>query len=110
MRGLRLAPRRLQSNRAKHPICYFSTASALPSLSPHGTPSVAALLAWKPEQPVDHVVINGFVRTIRPMKTAHFVAVSDGSSVTPLQAILPIDRASGCAAWLQIACLTCPRY
>ncbi|KAK0625303.1 hypothetical protein B0T17DRAFT_492409 [Bombardia bombarda] len=62
--------------------------------------SVAKLLQWKPTP--DHVadnppqvVINGFVRSVRSMKSIRFVALGDGSSLAPLQAIVDTKHAEG---------------
>lgn len=61
--------------------------------------SVAQLLQWKPKPPekVDHVVVNGFVRSVRSMKAHRFVSLGDGSSLAPLQAVVQADHAEGCA-------------
>jgi asparaginyl-tRNA synthetase len=55
--------------------------------------SVAELLRWRPAKKVDDVVVNGFVRSVRSMKTNRFVALGDGSSLAPLQALVPADHA-----------------
>ncbi|KAI6380642.1 hypothetical protein MCOR25_001578 [Pyricularia grisea] len=57
--------------------------------------SVARLLEWKPTTEAQNVVVDGYVRSVRSMKTASFVALGDGSCLSPLQAIVPVDQASG---------------
>ncbi|SPQ24717.1 36ebabfb-cdbc-4b3f-a3ac-9b839435cb21 [Thermothielavioides terrestris] len=57
--------------------------------------SIAQLLQWKPAERVDNVVVNGFVRSVRPMKTHRFVSLGDGSSLAPLQALVKADGAEG---------------
>ncbi|KAK3899510.1 hypothetical protein C8A05DRAFT_18055 [Staphylotrichum tortipilum] len=59
--------------------------------------SVAELLQWRPADKADNVVVNGFVRSVRPMKSHRFVALGDGSSLAPLQALVAPDDASGLA-------------
>lgn len=58
--------------------------------------SVAQLLQWRPAEKVDDVVVNGFVRSVRSMKAHRFVSLGDGSSLAPLQALVPADHAEGC--------------
>lgn len=53
--------------------------------------SVAELLQWKPAEKADDVTVNGFVRSVRSMKTHRFVSVGDGSSLAPLQALVQAD-------------------
>ncbi|KAK2034834.1 asparaginyl-tRNA synthetase [Colletotrichum zoysiae] len=50
--------------------------------------TVAQFLEWKPETEVKDVVLNGYVRSVRNMKTERFVNVGDGSSRTPVQALV----------------------
>ncbi|KZL70023.1 asparaginyl-tRNA synthetase [Colletotrichum tofieldiae] len=50
--------------------------------------TVAQFLDWKPETEVKDVVLNGYVRSVRNMKTERFVNVGDGSSRTPIQALV----------------------
>lgn len=60
---------------------------------------VARLLEWKPQEgdsDAKDVVVNGFVRSVRAMKSRSFVALGDGSSLAPLQAIVPMNQAEGC--------------
>jgi len=54
------------------------------------------MLQWKPAEKVDGVVVNGYVRSVRAMKTHHFISLTDGSSLAPLQAVVPADHAEGC--------------
>jgi asparaginyl-tRNA synthetase len=65
-------------------------------LSQQPNRSIAELLRWKPAQRVDHVVVNGFVRSVRSMKAHNFVSLGDGSSISPLQALVQTDQADGC--------------
>lgn len=67
--------------------------------------SVARLLEWKPQGEVRDVVVNGFVRSVRSMKSRSFVALGDGSSLASLQALVPTNQAEGCALPLQTPCL-----
>ncbi|PSR81464.1 hypothetical protein BD289DRAFT_484404 [Coniella lustricola] len=66
----------------------------------NGSPwSVAKLLELDlsgqtgPEVP--KVVVNGFIRSVRAMKSRYFVALGDGSSLAPLQALIPKEQAEG---------------
>ncbi len=56
---------------------------------------ISELLKWRPEEKADDVVVNGFVRSVRSMKTHRFIALGDGSSLTPLQALVDADHADG---------------
>lgn len=55
--------------------------------------SIARLLDWKPDGEARDVVVNGFIRSVRSMKSRTFVALGDGSSLAPLQALVPKDQA-----------------
>jgi asparaginyl-tRNA synthetase len=55
--------------------------------------SIAELLQWRPAQAADDVTVNGFVRSVRSMKARRFVALGDGSSLAPLQALVEADHA-----------------
>ncbi|OAA65272.1 asparaginyl-tRNA synthetase [Niveomyces insectorum RCEF 264] len=57
--------------------------------------SVAGWLAWKPADPVPDVAVQGFVRSVRSMKKWSFVTMGDGSSLAPLQAVVPANLADG---------------
>ncbi|KAK7723512.1 asparaginyl-tRNA synthetase [Diaporthe eres] len=59
--------------------------------------SVARLLEWKPQEEVRDVVVNGFIRSVRSMKSRSFVALGDGSSLASLQALVPTNQAQGLA-------------
>ncbi|KAF6832043.1 asparaginyl-tRNA synthetase [Colletotrichum plurivorum] len=50
--------------------------------------TVAQFLEWKPETAVEDVVVNGYVRSVRNMKSEQFVNIGDGSTRTPLQAMV----------------------
>lgn len=50
--------------------------------------SVAHLLQAPPADP-DNVCVNGFIRSIRNQKQRSFASIGDGSSLEPLQALLP---------------------
>ena len=64
--------------------------------------SIAECLRWKPESEEDRVIVQGYVRSVRGMKTHRFVALGDGSSLAPLQAVVPVDtdEAEGCDHYL----------
>ncbi len=64
--------------------------------SQHAPASISGLLEWKPTNPVEKVAVNGFVRSVRAMKSHRFISVGDGSSLAPLQAVVPVDQAEGC--------------
>ncbi|XXH01987.1 asparaginyl-tRNA synthetase [Hypoxylon texense] len=57
--------------------------------------SVEYLLGFKPHEPVSEVKVDGFVRSVRAQKRHCFVSFGDGSSLEPLQAVLPADQAEG---------------
>ncbi|KAK1672138.1 asparaginyl-tRNA synthetase [Colletotrichum godetiae] len=50
--------------------------------------TIAQFLEWKPESEVRNVVVNGYVRSVRNMKTDRFVNIGDGSSRLPIQALV----------------------
>ncbi|OHE92210.1 asparaginyl-tRNA synthetase [Colletotrichum orchidophilum] len=50
--------------------------------------TVAQFLEWKPDTEVKDVVVNGYVRSVRNMKTERFVNIGDGSSRSPIQALV----------------------
>lgn len=61
-------------------------------------PNIASLLARPPlsdDQESQHVVVTGFVRTVRNQKLRSFVEIGDGSTATPLQAVLDPHQAKG---------------
>lgn len=58
---------------------------------------IARLLEWKPQEEARNVVVNGFIRSVRSMKSRSFVALGDGSSIASLQALVPSSQAQGCA-------------
>lgn len=60
------------------------------------TRSVAELLQWRPAEKADDVTVNGFVRSVRSMKAHRFISIGDGSSLAPLQALVPADDAKEC--------------
>ncbi|KAK4157719.1 hypothetical protein C8A00DRAFT_11516 [Chaetomidium leptoderma] len=66
-------------------------------VSHQATRSVAELLQWRPPVKADDVVVNGFVRSVRSMKAHRFVALGDGSSLAPLQALVQADHAEDLA-------------
>ncbi|KAI1762896.1 asparaginyl-tRNA synthetase [Hypoxylon sp. FL1150] len=57
--------------------------------------NVAHLLHFMPLQPIPGIKIDGFIRSIRAQKKHHFVALGDGSSLDPIQAVIPSDQAEG---------------
>jgi aspartyl/asparaginyl-tRNA synthetase len=63
----------------------------------HNATQVAKLLDDSASSPTEQVTVNGFVRSVRSQKSRSFVALGDGSSIEPLQAVLPADRADGYA-------------
>jgi hypothetical protein len=69
----------------------FSSSSRSPSRQ--ATRPIAHLLRWKPTEKVDNVVVHGYVRSVRSMKSHSFVSLGDGSSLAPLQAVIPADHA-----------------
>lgn len=72
----------------------------------NGAPtSIAKLLDWKPQVEARDVVVNGFVRSVRTMKARSFVALGDGSSLAPLQALVPTNQAEGYDRILRRVCL-----
>lgn len=83
-----------------------ASASASASASDNvASRSVARLLEWKPQEEVRDVVVNGFVRSVRSMKSRSFVALGDGSSLASLQALVPTNQAQGCGLSFQTPCL-----
>ncbi|KAI3395343.1 hypothetical protein diail_1399 [Diaporthe ilicicola] len=57
--------------------------------------TIARTLEWKPKDASPDFVVEGFIRSVRSMKSASFVAIGDGSSLAPLQAVLPAKEAEG---------------
>lgn len=66
----------------------------------HSRP-IARLLEWKPQEEARDVVVNGFIRSVRSMKSRSFVALGDGSSLASLQALVPTSQAEGCGSFFQ---------
>ncbi|KAH8819795.1 asparaginyl-tRNA synthetase-like protein [Xylogone sp. PMI_703] len=74
-----------------------ATAPSLHRSRPPARPAPAAvpiskLLASQPADP-DNVTVNGFVRSIRQLKSRSFASIGDGSSLEPLQALLTPEQA-----------------
>ncbi len=84
-----LAPRRVSSFRR-----HVSQAQQVQQAQ-QASRSISDLLKWRPAEKTDSVVVNGFVRSVRAMKTHRFVALGDGSSLAPLQALVEADHADG---------------
>lgn len=59
------------------------------------TRTIADLLDFKPPEPVPDTTANGWVRSVRAQKQHHFVSIGDGSSLVPIQAVVPPDQAEG---------------
>lgn len=57
-------------------------------------------LGWKPEAAAPDVTVNGYVRSVRAMKSEIFVNIGDGSTRQPLQAMVPRDMEGGYVAAL----------
>jgi hypothetical protein len=60
----------------------------------HATP-IAKLVGGGQSGPTEEVTVNGFVRSVRSQKSHSFVSLGDGSSMVPLQAVVPANRADG---------------
>ncbi|GAW24089.1 hypothetical protein ANO14919_136690 [Xylariales sp. No.14919] len=74
----------------------FILSPAFPRASISTLPTnVSGLLDLKPSEAVENVKIDGYVRSVRAQKLHHFVAIGDGSSLKPLQAVVPADQAEG---------------
>ncbi|KAG8157659.1 hypothetical protein KVR01_012321 [Diaporthe batatas] len=58
---------------------------------------ISRLLEWEPQEGARDVVVNGFIRSVRSMKSRSFVALGDGSSLASLQALVPSSQAEGLA-------------
>jgi len=67
-----------------------SSTAQRPASSP-----VAALLQDREAGEVPDVRVDGFVRSVRSQKRHSFVSLGDGSSLDPLQAVIPADHAEG---------------
>ncbi|KAI0194302.1 asparaginyl-tRNA synthetase [Xylaria flabelliformis] len=72
----------------------ISSASSRASISTLPS-TVSGFLDFKPKEAVEKVKIDGYVRSIRAQKRHHFVAIGDGSSLTSLQAVVPVGQAEG---------------
>lgn len=70
------------------PLRRRNLSSACDKPTPKGR-TIKSILDWKPEEKVCDVVVDGWVRSIRAMKTRAFIALGDGSSLAPLQAVVP---------------------
>lgn len=64
--------------------------------------SIRSFLEWKPEEAARHVVVDGWVRSVRDMKKRAFVALGDGSTLAPLQAVVPGGHLQG---YVSLSCL-----
>ena len=61
-------------------------------------PNIASLLTHQrlsDDHESQHVVVTGFVRTVRNQKLRSFVEIGDGSTVKSLQAVLEPHQARG---------------
>ncbi len=67
------------------------------------------LLEWKPEAPVEDVAVNGFIRSVRSMKTHRFISLGDGSTVAPYRPSSPADHAEGVSAPRPAVLICLPR-
>lgn len=114
MRAFRLAlaarhlPLRSTATVASYPAASPATRRYVTSGSASGnlaSRSVARLLEWKPQEDARDVVVNGFIRSVRSMKSRSFVALGDGSSLASLQALVPTNQAQGCGLFFQMPCL-----
>lgn len=75
--------------------CLFSQQHSLrssqtPSPSSETPKTVAGFLQWTPAEAVPGVVVHGFIRSVRNMKKYSFITLSDGSSLTSLQAVVSV--------------------
>lgn len=50
---------------------------------------ISEILDWEPEGVREDVTVNGYVRSVRTMKSEMFVSVGDGSTRRSLQALVP---------------------
>ncbi|KAI0487157.1 hypothetical protein F4859DRAFT_328368 [Xylaria cf. heliscus] len=76
----------------------FIVRSASSSASISTIPAtISGLLDFKPDEAVQNVKIDGYVRSVRAQKRHHFVALGDGSSLQSLQAVVPADQTEGLA-------------
>lgn len=57
--------------------------------------NIAGLLEYKPVDAIKDIEVNGFVRSVRSQKRYHFVSLGDGSTLEPLQAVVPAYQAEG---------------
>ncbi|KAI5922965.1 hypothetical protein F4810DRAFT_711005 [Camillea tinctor] len=73
----------------------FSRSRVFLSTSSVPITTISDLLKLKPSEPVSDVQVNGFVRSARSLKNREFFSIVDGSSVVPLQAVIPTDKAVG---------------
>ncbi|KAK3376681.1 hypothetical protein B0T24DRAFT_524845 [Lasiosphaeria ovina] len=73
----------------------FSATPSRRCLSQDANRSIAQLLQWRPAGEAAGVVVNGYVRSVRSMKGHRFVSLGDGSSLPPLQAVVPVDQGEG---------------
>lgn len=57
--------------------------------------TISGFLELAPDEAVENVKIDGYVRSVRAQKRHHFVALGDGSSLQSLQAVVPADQVEG---------------
>jgi len=81
---------------SRTPSLTLECSSGRRCLSQGSKRSIAQFLEWNPAEKVDDVVVEGYVRSVRSMKSHRFVSLGDGSSLAPLQALIDADQSSGC--------------
>lgn len=73
----------------------FSSSPPLSGDTASTPPSIASLLDRGPAD-ANNVYVNGFIRSARSQKRRSFVAIGDGSTLEPLQALLSPEQAQRC--------------
>lgn len=69
--------------------CYSVRASGLPTFPSKKDTTLADLRSWTPGGPSPEIKVYGHVRSVKKLAQHMFVNITDGSSMRPLQAVVP---------------------
>ncbi|KAH8175005.1 tRNA synthetases class II (D, K and n) domain-containing protein [Sarocladium implicatum] len=69
--------------------CYSVRAPALNTIPTTKDKSLADLKGWAPDGPSPEIKVYGHVRSVKKLAQHMFVNITDGSSMRPLQAVVP---------------------
>ncbi|KAF1984501.1 asparaginyl-tRNA synthetase [Aulographum hederae CBS 113979] len=85
-----------------------STLADLPGLPgcitpPRPAPPLAYITSTPPPEPTGNTIsVNGFIRSVRKQKKHAFASIGDGSTLSPLQALLSPEQAEGLSTGIAV--------